>query len=80
MFCQTQQFRQYKEPNLFSLQLAANGFTNIDGLDSSSGMLKVCMKTGHYNNLYEEYCGYNTLPIQDGTMFICSVLYRPLEV
>ncbi|XP_060598213.1 uncharacterized protein LOC132752000 [Ruditapes philippinarum] len=45
--------------------LAAYGFTNIDGLDSSSGMLNVCMKTGHYHNLYEEYCGYNTLPIQD---------------
>ncbi|XP_060581813.1 methyltransferase-like protein 27, partial [Ruditapes philippinarum] len=45
---------------------AAYGFTDIDGLDPSEGMLNQCKERRHYKNLYQEFCGDNQLYIDNG--------------
>ncbi|XP_053399570.1 methyltransferase-like protein 27 [Mercenaria mercenaria] len=55
------------------VELAVHGFKDIDGLDGSDGMLKQCQDKGLYKNLYKEFCGHTTLPIDDD-VYDCLVV------
>ena len=48
------------------LQLSENGFSSIDGLDPSEGMLEICKNKLVYTNLICDYVGEKNCNIQPG--------------
>ncbi|XP_069193988.1 methyltransferase-like protein 27 isoform X1 [Procambarus clarkii] len=49
------------------LELHKKGFTNIDALDPSEGMLKVLKETGVYNLIYQEFISQDPTTIPEDT-------------
>ena len=50
------------------LQMSKYGFTNMDAVDASRGMLEVARGKQLYTNLIEAYIALQTpMPIADGT-------------
>ncbi|XP_069161643.1 methyltransferase-like protein 27 isoform X2 [Procambarus clarkii] len=52
------------------LELHKKGFTNIDALDPSEGMLKVLKETGVYNLIYQEFISQDPTTIPEGGLVI----------
>ena len=48
------------------MKLVEAGFTNIDGLDPSEGMLEICRRKQIYTNLICDYVGEKKCNIQPG--------------
>jgi len=59
---------------IMASQLASAGFSNIDALDPSAGMLKVAAKKNIYTEMYCEFLDENRLPISDNTYDACLLV------
>jgi len=55
-------------------KLQKEGFTNIDALDPSQGMLDMAAKKNIYTNFYCDFLGTNRLPIQNDTYDACVLV------
>ena len=53
-----------------SYQLQKAGFSNLDAIDGSAGMLEVARKKNIYNNIICDIIGPNTLKIENGELHI----------
>ncbi|XP_072024763.1 methyltransferase-like protein 27 isoform X3 [Amphiura filiformis] len=58
---------------LVAQELTQQGFKNIDGVDISSEILKICKESGLYRRLICDSIGTNKLDINDGGPIIFSV-------
>ncbi|XP_053400452.1 uncharacterized protein LOC123558181 [Mercenaria mercenaria] len=65
-------------------KLAVYGFTNIDGLDPSAGMLSQCKDKGLYKNVYKEFCDvYDCLVVSGGMgegQIPCSGIHEMIRI
>ena len=56
-------------------QLKEVGFSNIDGLDPSEGMLEICRSKKVYTNLICDYVGEERTSIDSGIFSFCQTFF-----